>query len=240
MNLPANASALRSAVVGFYGKDRNMGVYRSHADEQRWRFEKKGNCLSASMAYRLASEGAANRFNTMPSRFSRRNRCHSSSFCPVVNAVWAYDKKITWNAGADWPGQYSANVRFRVIADDQPPTNSLTLFIGYSGSGAAAGTWTTLRVNLGSSFGLAWTNNLSPSQYPNGSTFSSCKGVWPAWDSAVVTNYGQINLVVPTNLAVGSYTFGIIWTSDPTNPIPQVPRNSTVTLNVISSGIREQ
>jgi hypothetical protein len=28
------------------------------------------------------------------------------------------NKKITWNAGVDWPNQFSANVRFRVTADD--------------------------------------------------------------------------------------------------------------------------
>jgi formylglycine-generating enzyme required for sulfatase activity len=28
------------------------------------------------------------------------------------------NKQITWNAGADWSGHYSANVRFRVTADD--------------------------------------------------------------------------------------------------------------------------
>jgi hypothetical protein len=31
--------------------------------------------------------GASNRLNTMPSRFSRRSRCHSSVFWRVVNAV---------------------------------------------------------------------------------------------------------------------------------------------------------
>ena len=29
------------------------------------------------------------------------------------------NKQITWNAGAGWSGQYSANIRFRVTADDE-------------------------------------------------------------------------------------------------------------------------
>jgi formylglycine-generating enzyme required for sulfatase activity len=40
-----------------------------------------------------------------------------------VNQSPGQNKKITWNAGADWPGKFSANVRFRVTADDSntPP-----------------------------------------------------------------------------------------------------------------------
>ncbi len=30
-------------------------------------------------------------------------------------------KTLTWNAGADWNGQYSPQVRFKVKADDAPP-----------------------------------------------------------------------------------------------------------------------
>jgi formylglycine-generating enzyme required for sulfatase activity len=43
-----------------------------------------------------------------------------------VNQSPGQNKKITWNAGADWPGYYSANVRFRVTADDlnTPPAPS--------------------------------------------------------------------------------------------------------------------
>ncbi len=31
------------------------------------------------------------------------------------------NQKITWNAGTDWPTNFSANVRFRVMADDAVP-----------------------------------------------------------------------------------------------------------------------
>jgi formylglycine-generating enzyme len=37
------------------------------------------------------------------------------------------NKQITWNAGADWSGHYSANVRFRVTADDAPSPAGMTL-----------------------------------------------------------------------------------------------------------------
>ena len=37
------------------------------------------------------------------------------------------NKQITWNAGADWSGQYSANVRFRVTADDAAAPSGMTL-----------------------------------------------------------------------------------------------------------------
>jgi formylglycine-generating enzyme required for sulfatase activity len=30
-------------------------------------------------------------------------------------------KALTWNAGTDWNGQYSSQVRFKVVADDAPP-----------------------------------------------------------------------------------------------------------------------
>ena len=30
-------------------------------------------------------------------------------------------KALTWDAGADWNGQYSPQVRFKVVADDAPP-----------------------------------------------------------------------------------------------------------------------
>ena len=36
-------------------------------------------------------------------------------------------KQITWNAGADWSGRYSANVRFRVIADDAVAPGGMAL-----------------------------------------------------------------------------------------------------------------
>ena len=32
-----------------------------------------------------------------------------------------------WNAGQDWPGQFSANVRFRVTADDQVAPSGMAL-----------------------------------------------------------------------------------------------------------------
>jgi formylglycine-generating enzyme required for sulfatase activity len=37
------------------------------------------------------------------------------------------NKQITWNAGADWNGQYSANVRFHVIADDAVAPSGMAL-----------------------------------------------------------------------------------------------------------------
>ena len=37
------------------------------------------------------------------------------------------NKQITWNAGADWGGHYSANVRFRVTADDAPAPSGMVL-----------------------------------------------------------------------------------------------------------------
>jgi formylglycine-generating enzyme required for sulfatase activity len=37
------------------------------------------------------------------------------------------NKQITWNAGADWSGQYSANVRFRVTADDAVAPTGMAL-----------------------------------------------------------------------------------------------------------------
>ena len=37
------------------------------------------------------------------------------------------NKLITWNAGADWSGHYSANVRFRVTADDSPAPSGMAL-----------------------------------------------------------------------------------------------------------------
>ncbi len=37
------------------------------------------------------------------------------------------NKQITWNAGADWSGHYSANVRFRVTAGDAPAPSSMAL-----------------------------------------------------------------------------------------------------------------
>jgi formylglycine-generating enzyme required for sulfatase activity len=37
------------------------------------------------------------------------------------------NKLITWNAGADWNGRYSANVRFRVTADDATVPNGMAL-----------------------------------------------------------------------------------------------------------------
>jgi formylglycine-generating enzyme required for sulfatase activity len=37
------------------------------------------------------------------------------------------NKQITWNAGADWSGHYSANVRFRVTADDAVSPSGMAL-----------------------------------------------------------------------------------------------------------------
>jgi formylglycine-generating enzyme required for sulfatase activity len=37
------------------------------------------------------------------------------------------NKQITWNAGADWSGHYSANVRFRVTADDAAAPSGMAL-----------------------------------------------------------------------------------------------------------------
>ena len=37
------------------------------------------------------------------------------------------NKQITWNAGADWSGHYSANVRFRVTADDTVAPSGMVL-----------------------------------------------------------------------------------------------------------------
>ena len=37
------------------------------------------------------------------------------------------NKQITWNAGADWSGQYSANVRFRVTTDDAVAPGDMAL-----------------------------------------------------------------------------------------------------------------
>jgi len=37
------------------------------------------------------------------------------------------NKLITWNAGADWNGRYSANVRFRVTADDASAPSGMVL-----------------------------------------------------------------------------------------------------------------
>jgi len=37
------------------------------------------------------------------------------------------NKQITWNAGADWSGHYSANVRFRVTADDAVAPSGMAL-----------------------------------------------------------------------------------------------------------------
>jgi formylglycine-generating enzyme required for sulfatase activity len=37
------------------------------------------------------------------------------------------NKQITWNAGADWSGHYSANVRFRVAADDAVAPSGMAL-----------------------------------------------------------------------------------------------------------------
>jgi formylglycine-generating enzyme required for sulfatase activity len=37
------------------------------------------------------------------------------------------NKQITWNAGADWSGHYSANVRFRVTADDSTAPSGMAL-----------------------------------------------------------------------------------------------------------------
>jgi formylglycine-generating enzyme required for sulfatase activity len=44
----------------------------------------------------------------------------TSSFTGALgqNQSPGQNKKITWNAAADWPSQFSANVRFRVTADD--------------------------------------------------------------------------------------------------------------------------
>jgi formylglycine-generating enzyme required for sulfatase activity len=44
-----------------------------------------------------------------------------------VNQSPGQNKKITWNAGADWPGQFSANVRFRVTADDAIARSGMVL-----------------------------------------------------------------------------------------------------------------
>lgn len=146
------------------------------------------------------------------------------------------NKKITWNAGADWPGQYSANVRFRVVANDQPPTNFLALYIGNSGNNAAEAQATYYRINQGNPIGLAWTNNFSPGQYPNCSTFASGpKGTWPSWDSAIVTNSGELDLGSTSNVDAGTYTFGIVCTADPNNPNPPLPVSATVTLSIIGS-----
>jgi formylglycine-generating enzyme required for sulfatase activity len=45
----------------------------------------------------------------------------ATSFTGAVGAGVApgTNQKITWNAGVDWPTNFSANVRFRVTADDQ-------------------------------------------------------------------------------------------------------------------------
>src|ERR1017187_1098877 len=37
------------------------------------------------------------------------------------------NKQITWNAGADWSGHYSANIRFRVTADDAVAPSGMAL-----------------------------------------------------------------------------------------------------------------
>jgi formylglycine-generating enzyme required for sulfatase activity len=37
------------------------------------------------------------------------------------------NKQVTWNAGADWSGHYSANVRFRVTADDAVAPGGMAL-----------------------------------------------------------------------------------------------------------------
>ena len=55
------------------------------------------------------------------------------------------NQKITWNAGADWPTNFSANVRFRVTADDQIapsgmafiPTGSFTMGDSLDGDSSA-------------------------------------------------------------------------------------------------------
>jgi formylglycine-generating enzyme len=53
----------------------------------------------------------------------------ASSFTGALRAGIApgSNKQITWNAGADWNGQFSANVRFRVTADDAVAPSGVVL-----------------------------------------------------------------------------------------------------------------
>jgi formylglycine-generating enzyme required for sulfatase activity len=57
---------------------------------------------------------------------------------PVTSATGAVgavtggtDKRITWNAGVDWNGQYTTQMRFRVLVDDLvAPTDFVTVMAG--------------------------------------------------------------------------------------------------------------
>jgi formylglycine-generating enzyme required for sulfatase activity len=44
-----------------------------------------------------------------------------------VGIAPATGKQITWDAGQDWPGHFSSNVRFRVTADDQVAPSGMVL-----------------------------------------------------------------------------------------------------------------
>lgn len=48
------------------------------------------------------------------------------------------NKLITWNAGADWNGNFSANVRFRVTADDDTTLAGLVAWYPLNGNGLDA------------------------------------------------------------------------------------------------------
>jgi formylglycine-generating enzyme required for sulfatase activity len=53
----------------------------------------------------------------------------ATSFTGAVGSgvVPGTNQNITWNAGQDWPGMFSTNVRFRVTADDVPMPSGMAL-----------------------------------------------------------------------------------------------------------------
>ena len=57
----------------------------------------------------------------------------------VGNAVTPGTRKqVTWDAGTDWPGQYSSTVRFKVTAADGPPKTGDYMVIDLSGGTGAS------------------------------------------------------------------------------------------------------